>query len=925
MSSDLTPRVDDLARRVALLEKLLWIPGSREPLADAAVRDAKAVAAPSVAGAVATTSAVGTQAAPTIDRPFLPDDVPLGPWPETPPLTPAPPALPLGSGAPAAARSSPPTLAPAMPARAGDASRADRLEKLIGGRWYAALGALIVVAGIGLFLKLAWDQGWFKFAPIYRCLAGALFGGVLIAAGEVIRRRYAAWAAMGLYAAGLGSVFASAYAAYRLYALFTPPVGFVVLALTAALGIGLGVRVRFVAVSILSLLAGYLTPLLFLDAPPRPYVLPAYLFTLLVIGLTLSIRLCGTFTHLRRVVWWGTFLLGSFWTLSRGDNEPIAALAFLAASWTAIHSELYLAVRPRGPIPDENATEEELEVSFPRLVPKGWPSWRPLISSLSTTVWAVFFGVFVLRFSHLAPDWLAPAAATAACAGLAFALAGHLRAFRDRPRTDAERLGASLFAQAGTALAVLVAIAFTGWAEVLTWIFVGAAALAAARWLRSRAFDIYGLIFLSIGTARLLIYDSWSGPIGLGGERIFGLYLSTWTLLVVLSAGLWLGAGLTMRRTENRSWRSAGHALAGLGCILAYFSVCHEESSRSSIVIAGVVLGLGTTELARFLRSRALSTAAGVILALAGTLALSTRWWDNLSSPAIIAHDFRLTALALVPAVVGITWLIFAARLTSRTDRSEPTSTATPLLPESLAWLATLAGVFLLFASVGHRDTSTGFVCAVWIVLSLLIAVLHRGFSKLALDVYAFVGLAASFAAWLAFPISWDDSTWPLVLHPGLLLALPLAASGVGLAEWWRRRHPQDPAGARTLRSGAWAIGVSLLLVATSLEVGRIAQCVAIDQTAERSAVSIWWAVFAAGLLVAGFVLKQPASRRCGLALLGAAAAKALIIDLAEVPAGWRVASFLGIGLLMLGVAVVYSRLSAAEQAAGRSPASTAT
>jgi uncharacterized membrane protein len=51
--------------------------------------------------------------------------------------------------------------------------------------------------------------------------------------------------------------------------------------------------------------------------------------------------------------------------------------------------------------------------------------------------------------------------------------------------------------------------------------------------------------------------------------------------------------------------------------------------------------------------------------------------------------------------------------------------------------------------------------------------------------------------------------------------------------------------------------------------------------------------------------------RHVGLALLAIATAKAVAIDLAAVPPMWRVVSFIALGLLMLGVAVVYLRLTA--------------
>jgi hypothetical protein len=49
--------------------------------------------------------------------------------------------------------------------------------------------------------------------------------------------------------------------------------------------------------------------------------------------------------------------------------------------------------------------------------------------------------------------------------------------------------------------------------------------------------------------------------------------------------------------------------------------------------------------------------------------------------------------------------------------------------------------------------------------------------------------------------------------------------------------------------------------------------------------------------------------RLAGLGLLGLAVAKVFVVDLARLESGWRVGSFLAIGLLLLGAAFAYQRI----------------
>jgi len=51
--------------------------------------------------------------------------------------------------------------------------------------------------------------------------------------------------------------------------------------------------------------------------------------------------------------------------------------------------------------------------------------------------------------------------------------------------------------------------------------------------------------------------------------------------------------------------------------------------------------------------------------------------------------------------------------------------------------------------------------------------------------------------------------------------------------------------------------------------------------------------------------------RHAGLVLMAVATFKGVIFDLAGVSAEWRVVTFLGLGAMMLGVAVVYAKVSA--------------
>ena len=112
----------------------------------------------------------------------------------------------------------------------------------------------------------------------------------------------------------------------------------------------------------------------------------------------------------------------------------------------------------------------------------------------------------------------------------------------------------------------------------------------------------------------------------------------------------------------------------------------------------------------------------------------------------------------------------------------------------------------------------------------------------------------------------------------------------------------------------ALVAGSVVAFCASSMGVAAIAIDLTDDLLARRAAMSLWWGVLAVGLLIVGFKRSRKAVRHAGLALLSLAALKVVTFDLVEVSPAWRVASFLVLGLLMLGVAVGYGRMSARER-----------
>lgn len=759
-------RVDGLEKSVALLR--MQVRALQDRLggasgAEGAIEEPEAVApaatpAPSVD---ADTDAWTTDAVPTVADPR--PDPEMEAWAEAE----------VGSGGP-----------PVAAARVREVGRVG-LERRIGGQVFAIAGALIVVIGLALAVKVVIDAGWFRLLPPgLRCAGIALVGAAFLAAGEWLRTRVKAIAVAGCNAAGLGAMYVAAFASFGVFGLVSVPVAFVLMAGVAAIGFGIAMRHGFLSTAMLSLIGAYLVPILLARSDASPLVLPVYVLLLSVASLSLVVFRPVPFGRLRDVVWIGTGVLGFFWTVAESGDSTWIVLAFWAAAWGLHQAELLVSAGRGDLTPPADPRRGRLR----RRV-------EPVLLSVATTTGAVGIAAIVLSQETLLPHWLASASAFVTTSMLAMMFGGHLRVLRDRPRNGLEMLGAAHAAQAGALLIVTIALALGGWVEVVSWLAMGVGAVVAGRWIGARSLDVYGVVLLCIATVRLVTFDLFAGAAGVPWQVSAGVAISPWGVLMLGAGAAWLTTAFLLLRT-----------------------VRDEESQAGD---------------------------------LSATLARPV--------VAFVAATVGAASVSMAPA---------------------------------------------------HPDSSAAAICMAWLALSLVWRAVARVEPRLHFDALGAVLACGAIAPWVvaSSPAGWlADTTAPLT-HPAFWLACAVTATLLAHA-WAARRwcswsESGSPWPVLAAAAGVVAFG------ATSIEVARSASLLAADETAQRAAVSIWWGLWGVSLIVGGFARRCAPVRYVGLSVLGIAALKAVVLDLAGVPPVWRVASFVGLGVLMLGVAVLYGRVS---------------
>ena len=805
-------------------------------------------------------------------------------------------------------------------------------EAAVGGKVYAIVGAIAVVIGIGLFIKWGVDQGWFAVSPVARCILAAMAGFALIGGGEVARRRISAWASTGLYSAGLGVLFMTTYGAHALYRLMPVSASFVLLGLTAMAGILIATLARLPVVAVVALVGGFGAPVLFDSPANAPLILPAYLLTLLTIGLVLTARQGGAFALVRSAARIGTLLLGGLWVLQVGRTHLEVAVAFAAAVWAAVHLELIYSSRVNkleGPPID--LRRDNLWVT--------WPAIAPLAASLTVTLWTCLCGIYLSNHDSAFPDWLFPAALLVVTLPIGLALCRRNISSLLRPRTGRTRLASVLMVQAGALVLVTFALAVGGWAQVTGWLILAVACFVAGRWLRSSLFFYYGLAPLIFGTVRLIAHDVVQPDLIYPAYELAGLRLSNWTFLMAVCSAVWFASAVLLASSLRAGWLSKAwltcvEVMTIVGCVVLGGSLTHNKISLATFSAVWFGVMALTAALSVPMRSKAVYVSSLIMAVPALLTFLACGWWHT----EYVSADWFLIisrrGLVGVFGAAALTFSAWCACVALRSDRK---------FNKWIALLPMATASALLLAALSHENVTLQALLTLWVAVTCGWAAAtwsaeRSGWAAQQLDPAPGGSVGNNTDA--------DDARYagdPAILHrwkrrfsDALLVGLVVA--GAITTVWWARGYlseswglaatifgillavcvyiaaramqarATDALSAQAIRATSLTLISVMLFYSSTRQVASWAWDIFDDRQSAAAAVSIWWGVCAIGLLIRGFRKQVAPLRHVGLALLATAAVKGLIVDMSGVQTGWRIISFIALGAMMMSVAIIYQR-----------------
>ncbi len=781
------------------------------------------------------------------------------------------------------------------------------------------MGAIaLVLAGIFL-IKYSIDNA--LLTPAMRATLGLILGIALTGGGEWLRRRPLQrqlaslkpdYVPGALTSAGLFISFASIYAAYGLLDLLSPTVAFIGLAVVALVAFALA-ALHSPIVAIIGLLAGFATPALVSSSEPSAAILFAYLALIAAAAYAVVIyRGWGWLAYGATI---GGLLWTCVWILGPMQARDLLIIAAFLAVLTA--AALWLALR---------LTPEEAPVIWqtPHL-PEG-PEFNGWLAATG--------GVGLMGLAASFANAPAISVSIAAIGAVALAYAG--RRFQ---RFD------GLIAHAAALLfIVLLAWDPEGILGQLTYdanagnIIAPAGALfapEAQNFVLAHLFAgalIAGLgFFLLRGGARPA---AWAGISLIGALFILAAayarsrFFTTdllWAITATAAAGLTVTlAGSLNRRREERPYRLAlgFYAAAALAGVSFAFAFVFREAWLT-VALALQLPALAWLEKAldlRELRKLALVIAAVILARLAlnpyvlsyeTNHALGTQWilyGYGIPALAFLAAGqmFRQTLNDLTVTVMESGAFVFALLLVALEIRiftegriAAEKLTLFELALHTLVWLG--AGWWRLRAFASSGRPIDKWWSIILIGLGLAGVFIGQLFALNPLVTYESIGI------------------YPLLNV--LLVAYLAPAVLIGLIAFSAPPLPQLP----QLRTILFVLALILVLAWVTLETKRAFQGPVLDfwarTDAEYYAYSVVWLVSSFILLGIGLWRKAPWLRHGALAILILTVCKVFLSDMAALGGLYRVASFLGLGLCLVGIGYLYQRYVFTGSRAGNNPA----
>jgi uncharacterized membrane protein len=749
-------------------------------------------------------------------------------------------------------------------------------EQKIGQKWMLIVGLVVLLLGGVFFLKFAYDQGWIN--PVMRVISATIAGLAIIMIGEWTLRRRLTYFAAGMFGAGIVILYYTSWAAspngwyFPTCKMLSATQAFLAMCAVTVLGVAVAMRSNLMISAIIALLGALATPILMSSGENRQVELMSYLL-LVDVGF-LALALWKRWAALAPIALAGTVFLFAGWANAFADESP--RFTTLAFGWSFFGLfELYVLLGRRTLRAGVAVGQSILLVTAAIMM--------ILLAGLKLESADLLLSFFILDALVL---------------GLCQLVRWHW------PRTVMFALTVfwlflSWVDHCGKHPAEEVHGPLLLWAQWAACFFGLFSADILARPFRKH---LGGNDTLETVLALLVM-----------GEGFLAMYLSLRNVYPNAMGGLAMAFAVfafvvfrVLRKARNWPRLRDGYLAAALGLLLLAVPLQFDDMY---VTVSYALLGIGLLVVAKW-RGGALLLAAP----LAAVALTVVHLGNQLDSNAFL----RETAFTLGGAnirygllsVGGVTLAMWIMAGILSVGKSVVSRTA----DEIFAVLLVLVGTVFFGTRVIVELPPLG-ATGCWLAGAVILLIAGTALCRSWWLLVATVGLLITAAKWVLADTFIQrfhhglctDSM--IVLNAQFLLGVALAALLLALPIVARRRGEPMP----------WALATALIVLAPllifwggSFEVDRYVELhrASLHEPAKalHMGLSLWWAIWAGVMLIAGFVRHVPALRYTAIALFGLTVAKVLLVDMRDVEAGYRILTFLALGGLLVAASWLYHR-----------------
>jgi len=772
------------------------------------------------------------------------------------------------------------------------------LEERFGTRWVVWVGGLALALG-GIFLvRYSIEQGW--IGPGVRVTLGALLAVALIGTGEWLRRRENRAGIAGLPAADIPSIltaagttvaYATAFAAYALYDFIGPAAAFALLGIVALATLAAAL-LHGPALAALGLVGAEATPLLVTTEVPNYWALYIYL----------AVTTAAAFVLARARLWrWlaiTAVAFGVFWALPGIGDVAAGTLAphiFHVVVGFGLAAVLIVAGLYYGPSAEPGRIDA---ISSGAIAAYLFVAALLVVARDHDPAALTAFGVLVAATVAIA--WRSDAAAAALPAG-ALLSALVMVAWAVEPE-----LGHLVASGPGNGLApelsqADIALHF-GLGAFFAGLFGAAGYLAQGRYGRATIPLIWSTTAVLAPLAILIAFY----------YRIYGLERSLpFAGFALLLAACFAVAAEQLGKRQPRPGVASAAALhaAGGAASLALALTFSLEEGWLTVGLALMAPGIA------WVAEKRLLPLLRWIAATAAVLVLARIVWE----PRIVGADVGTTPF--------FNWLLYgygvpalsfwtAGYLLRRRADDVPSRTL-----DAAAILFTVLFAVLeirhamnggdIYAARSGLGESALHVC-VGLALAIGLERLCERTRNVVHDVGALIVAGATLLVIVNELFGGENPRLTGAPVGGVFFNLILLGYGlpatlaITLALMARHTRPMP------YRAIAAGVAVLLALAYLTLEVMRLYHGPRLSgpvSDPENYTFSAVWLTFGVLLLIAGLLLDSKPARLASAAVVLLTIAKVFLVDMSDLAGIWRALSFIGLGLVLVGIGYLYQRL----------------